>query len=112
MCHQPIYEQRENGVAAGDTVHLGSKTIKTEPTLDFSDFTMAELRTKRKSAMIALEKLTMGKGIVELVDQSGERVRYAPSDTGKIRAWVSHLNAEIERRDGGGDRGGAIWFYP
>ena len=81
--------------------------------MDFSDFTIAELRKKRKNASIALEKLVMGKAIVELVDQSGEKTRYTATNVGALRNWIAHITAEINRRENGGSPArGAIFFYP
>lgn len=81
--------------------------------MDFSDFTIAELREKRKRANIALEKLMMGKGIAELVDQSGERIKYTATNVGALRNWIAHITAEINRRENGGcPARGAIFFYP
>lgn len=43
----------------------------------------------------ALHQLNIGKAVVEVVDQNGERVRFTVANSSRLSAYIKQLKAEL-----------------
>lgn len=51
-------------------------------------------------AEAAYHTLQLGLGVVEITDQSGERIRYTSANASRLSAYIKELKAEIAGQSG------------
>ena len=56
---------------------------------------MATLTERLQEAENALHQLNIGKSVVEVVDQNGERVRFNAANAYRLSAYIQSLKREI-----------------
>lgn len=56
------------------------------------------LTERLKEAEDAFHDLTIGRSVVEVVDQNGERIRYGQARKGDLLQYIADLKRQIEGR--------------
>lgn len=59
---------------------------------------MGTLAERLAEAEAAHHELLTGRGVVEVTDSNGERVRYAQASIGRLAAYISDLRRQIGGR--------------
>ena len=53
------------------------------------------LRDRLNEAEIALHELRIGRAVVEVTDQNGERIRYANANRSDLQSYIADLKRQI-----------------
>ncbi|WP_150523860.1 gpW family head-tail joining protein [Roseibium sediminis] len=53
------------------------------------------LKDRLREAKDALHALNTGQSVVEVTDQSGDRVRYLAANAHRLQTYINNLNSEI-----------------
>lgn len=61
---------------------------------------MATTAQLLEEAKAALHKLKTGTSVVEFRDSNGESVRYRPSNSGDLQAYIRQLELQLETENG------------
>lgn len=62
-----------------------------------------DLQTRLKEARNALHQLMIGRSVVEVTDQNGEKLRYTAANRTDLKQYVAELEAELAACQNGGD---------
>lgn len=57
--------------------------------------TLTPLEKLIAEAEIAYHKLQLGQALVEITDQNGERVRFAPANSQRLYLYIQQLKAQL-----------------
>lgn len=74
--------------------------------------TIETLRQRLTEAREARHKLSIGGGVVEVQDSNGERIRYTPASAPRLASYISELETQIAKLEGGVSDVGPMrpWF--